>query len=206
LKLLDELLTGLPTDSGTTWEMQFGHEYEDEARRRLAEVLGEQEMTVPAFVPHPELSLVGCSPDALIGDNAGAEIKCRCSAAHTRLLVEDLVAIRNDDRAEVPKDNVAQVQFSLWVTQRELWYYVSFNPAHDDSTDLLVLTVERDEPMIKKLASRAEIMRECLLNAYKQFTGSDTFRMDEARQERLAKWVTWKPFEKLSLLHKDQGE
>ena len=103
MKLLNELLTMLPSDSGTSWEMEFGHEYEAEARSRLPEVLGltAEQITTPAFILHPELSLIGCSPDALIDSKdvrAGAEIKCRCSEAHTRLLMEDLVASRNGDR------------------------------------------------------------------------------------------------------------
>jgi hypothetical protein len=114
--------------------------------------------------------------------------------------MEDLAAEKNGDRAEVPEANIVQVQFSLWVTGRSLWYYVSFNPAHDESTDLLILTVERDEPMIKKLASRASIMREFILAAYERFTGTDVIKID---MERLTRWVHSKPFDRIPLFHKE---
>jgi len=208
IKLLDELLTGLPSDSASTYEMQFGHEYEAQARAKLKEMLPMMQpeyaqlglIEVPDFINHPTEPGIGCSPDALIGTKAGAEIKCRCAELHTRLLLEDMAAGLDGYRADVPSQNVAQVQFCLWVTQRELWFYVNHNPAHDDSTDLLVLPVERNERMIKKLETRAKIMRDCIFKAFEKFTGSDSLRID---MDRLTRYVTGKPFERIGMFHKE---
>lgn len=62
----------------------------------------------------------GCSPDGLIGDNAGLEIKCP-------------FGLRND---EAPKFKALadqphyldQVQFSLWVTGRDWWHFYQWSP------------------------------------------------------------------------------
>lgn len=72
----------------------------------------------------------GCSPDALIGDDCGLEIKSPQPTHHVRYLLEGVV----------PKAYVPQVQMSMYVTGRPRWMFVSY------SRDLpkLVLTVERD--------------------------------------------------------------
>lgn len=62
----------------------------------------------------------GCSPDGLIGDSAGLEIKCPFG--------------KRKDEAPVLKPLLeqphyyAQVQFSLWVTGRETWYFFQWTP------------------------------------------------------------------------------
>lgn len=59
---------------------------------------------------------VGASPDRLVGDKGGLEIKTRLSKLQFRLL-------RTDD---IGKKHLAQIQFCLWVTGREWWDYISF--------------------------------------------------------------------------------
>ena len=62
----------------------------------------------------------GCSPDGLIAADRGLEIKCP-------------FGLRNDESpkfktlAEQPH-YFAQVQFSLWVTGREAWYFYQWTP------------------------------------------------------------------------------
>ena len=80
---------------------------------------------------------VGCSPDGLLGDDGGIEIKCPFADTHVRYLLA----------GEVPKDYAAQVHGSLYVTGRKWWKFVSYRrhfPA-------LVVTVERDEEIMGKI-------------------------------------------------------
>jgi len=62
----------------------------------------------------------GCSPDGLIGNCVGLEIKCPFS-------------LRKDDKpqfktlADQPH-YFAQVQFSMWVTSRLAWYFFQWSP------------------------------------------------------------------------------
>lgn len=76
---------------------------------------------------------VGFSPDGLIGADGGIEIKSPQPQAHIRYLLEGVV----------PPDYVAQVQFSLYVSGRKWWKFVSYSrqfPA-------LVVHVEPDPKM-----------------------------------------------------------
>lgn len=77
---------------------------------------------------------IGCSPDGLIGDDAGIEAKCPQATQHVRYLRE----------GAVPKAYLAQVHFSMLVTGRPAWWFISY------SRDLpkLKVRVERD-PMIE---------------------------------------------------------
>lgn len=63
----------------------------------------------------------GCSPDGLIGDKAGIEIKCPFGKRkHVRPDFKPL--------ADQPH-YYAQIQFSLWVTGRAEWYFFQWCPA-----------------------------------------------------------------------------
>ena len=59
---------------------------------------------------------VGASPDRLVGDKGGLEIK-------TRLQKLQFYVLRTGD---ISKKHEAQIQFSLWVTGREWWDYMSY--------------------------------------------------------------------------------
>jgi hypothetical protein len=80
---------------------------------------------------------IGCSPDGLIGDDAGIETKCPQPKAQIRYLLA----------GGVPKEYLAQVHMSLLVTGRQTWWFVSY------SQDLprLIVKVERDETILTKL-------------------------------------------------------
>lgn len=60
----------------------------------------------------------GCSPDGLIGELCGLEIKCPTPPMHCRYLLEN----------RVPPDYVAQVHFSMFVTGRPEWVFCSYSP------------------------------------------------------------------------------
>lgn len=73
----------------------------------------------------------GCSPDALLGDDNGLEIKSPQPPQHLKYLL----------RNEVPPEYLAQVHFSMLVTGRPRWTFLSYSrqfPA-------LVVEVQRDE-------------------------------------------------------------
>lgn len=82
----------------------------------------------------------GCSPDALVGEDGGVEIKHPAPPLHLRYLIEGVV----------PKDYVIQVQFCLWVTGRRWWDFVSFSRQFNP----LVVRVEKD-PKLQDAISEA---------------------------------------------------
>lgn len=85
---------------------------------------------------------VGCSPDGLIGEDGGLEIKCPESHTHVKYLLA----------GKLPKDYEAQVHGSMLVTGRPWWNFFSY------CRDLppLVLRVNRDEEKIETLRTALE--------------------------------------------------
>lgn len=99
------------------------------------------ELTSVAFV-ETDNAKVGCSPDGLIGETSGVEIKCpRIDTQIGRLLAGVL-----------PKEYVAQVQGSMFVTGRQTWHFFSYHtrlPAFH-------LIVDRDEAFHEALNEAIE--------------------------------------------------
>lgn len=58
----------------------------------------------------------GCSPDAMLPDGGGMEVKAPQAPNHIRYVLN----------GKVPDDYVTQVQFSLWVTKAKYWKFVSY--------------------------------------------------------------------------------
>jgi hypothetical protein len=113
-ELVAEYLLGQPLDWGTSEWVERGTELEDEARRYYA-FQRDVEVQQVGFVSRDD-GLVGGSPDGLVGDDGGLEIKCLGAAKHVRhMLGEDL-------------GYVGQVQGNLWLTGRAWWDVLSYNP------------------------------------------------------------------------------
>src|SRR5262249_4377321 len=77
----------------------------------------------------------GCSPDGLVGDDGGLELKHPKAATQIKYL----------DAGVVPPKYLPQVHFSLFVTRREWWDFMSYYPG---LRPLLVRTVP-DERTVK---------------------------------------------------------
>jgi hypothetical protein len=93
------------------------------------------------FVPHPITEWVGGSPDGLVGDDGGIEIKCpHNSVVHVETLTGGM-----------PSEHRAQVQGLLWITGREWWDFISFDPRMPEKMRLYIERVKRDEDYIAKL-------------------------------------------------------
>jgi hypothetical protein len=135
-QLAGEILTGEPAPAGYSNDhMLRGQEQEDDARR-LFSLITDYEPIRVGFVREGR---AGCSPDSLIGEDAGLEIKCAIPA----------VQIERLQLGRLPPEHVAQVQGSLWVTGRRHWHFVSYCPRLPP----LIVRVERDEPYIANLAN-----------------------------------------------------
>jgi hypothetical protein len=85
----------------------------------------------------------GASPDSLLGDKGGLEIKS--AAAHIQ--IERLLD------GGLPSEHKAQVQGSLWVAEREWWDFCSYCP----KLPLFVVRVYRDEAYIAKIAHEVDL-------------------------------------------------
>lgn len=138
-KLAGELLTEEPMPSYSNDDMERGKRMEDEARDLYGLMHGGDLIRV-GFIRNGDK---GASPDSLIGDKGGLEIKS--AAAHiqiARLLADEL-----------PSEHKAQVHGSMWVAEREWWDFCSYCP----KLPLFVKRVYRDEAYIAKLANEVDL-------------------------------------------------
>lgn len=148
-KLIDELLAeSLLPPSGEpermTADMHTGVILEAEARcaYEIEFAVGARVQDV-GLLMH-ESGLYGGSPDCLVGDEGGAEIKCPSPTVHIRY-------IRN---GVLPLDHKAQVHGYMAVTGRPWWDFYS----HCRGLQPFRLRIERDD-FTKKLES--EVLRFC---------------------------------------------
>lgn len=137
-KLAGEILTGQPAENYSNGYMDRGKAMEDEARSFYGFTRAAELTRVGFIVNGPK----GCSPDSLIGDKGGLEIKT--AAAH--------IQIERLEKDQLPPEHKAQVQGNLWVTERAWWDFVSYWPG----LPLLVVHVARDEAYIKQIAEAVD--------------------------------------------------
>jgi putative phage-type endonuclease len=147
--LVVEQLTGKSLDGFTTAAMKQGVEREPFARMAYEARTGIVVQEV-GFCRHDDL-MAGASPDGLIDSDGGLEIKCPERTAHLRYLQQD---------AE-PAEYTWQIQGGMWITGREWWDFVSYNPDFPEHLQLIVRRIRRNEEAIKTLAGEVEaFMRE----------------------------------------------
>lgn len=107
---------GVYEDSVQTWAMQRGTELEPEAVLEYEEQTGRECLRVGLCLTDD--GLFGASPDSLVDDDGGLEIKCPTLDTHLEYL----------DTQAVPTKYRLQVQGALWVTGRAWWDFFSYYP------------------------------------------------------------------------------
>lgn len=139
-QLVAERLTGVAAESFTNAAMQWGCDYEAEARRAYA-FYRDATVTEEAFTPHPTIEMAGASPDGLIGDDGLLELKCPITATHITTLLGGIV----------PAKYVTQMMFQMACTGRQWCDFASYDPRLPESMRLFVKRVERDDAEIARL-------------------------------------------------------
>jgi hypothetical protein len=139
MTLACERLTGRPDPGwGGNEHTERGHAMEGEARDMYA-FQAAADLTEVGFITDGKK---GCSPDRLIGEDGGLEIK----TALPHILGEILL------KNEVPTTHTAQVQGSMWVCKRQWWdvaIYFTGMP-------IFIKRVHRDEAYIQTLATEVD--------------------------------------------------
>ena len=115
-QLAAEKVTGHRDEIYQNAAMARGVELEPEARE-LFEFNTGIEVTQVGICRH-DSGLFSCSPDGLIGDFSGLEIKCPSMAVHVEYLLG----------GKVPADYYQQVHGSMLVTGRKEWFFMSYYP------------------------------------------------------------------------------
>jgi putative phage-type endonuclease len=135
-QLAGELIVGEKEEGYTNGAMQRGIELESEARA-LFELITGKEVQEVGMCYYDERRDRSCSPDGLIADDEGLEIKCPSLAVHVEYLLGK----------KLPTTYYQQVQGSLYITGRKRWHFLSYYPG----VQLFHIVVERDEEWIAKL-------------------------------------------------------
>ena len=126
-KLLAEWVTGEPYDEvpdnsymerGKALEPQARAFYAFHADADVREVGFVGRRVSMADIQDPEAIHVGCSPDGLVGDEGGLELKVPLEHTHINYLALD----------GMPTAYIPQVQGCLWVTGRAWWDFLSYAP------------------------------------------------------------------------------
>ena len=112
-----------------TIDMEFGKVLEEEARPWYSAEFGVDIQTVGLCTTDD--GRIGCSPDGLIGDDCGIEIKCPSPHTHVKYLLNGVL----------PPEYAAQVHGAMLVTGRRKWVFLSYCRRYP----ALVLTVEYDQ-------------------------------------------------------------
>jgi putative phage-type endonuclease len=159
-ELVVERLTGVPTEGYVSKEMQWGTEYEPQAR---AAYEFHRDVTVieVGLVKHPKIEGSHASPDGLVNDDGLLEIKCPNSATHIDTLLG----------ATIPAKYVTQMLWQMACTGRQWVDFVSYDPRMPEPMRLFVSRLHRDDAAIAELE---KMVRE--------FLAETTLRVGHLRQ------------------------
>ena len=115
--------------------MARGNELENDARLTY-EFIKDCEVLEVGFCKDDNAE-VGISPDGLIGEDGGLEIKCPKETTHISYL----------DDGGLPLIYKPQVQGAMWITGRLWWDFMSYHP----QLPPMIIRVLRDEKYISKM-------------------------------------------------------
>ena len=143
-KKLAEWWQGGPLMSFNTFDVEQGQMLEHEAKP-FAKLEYGLEITNVGLVTTDD-GMAGCSPDGLIGDDSGIEIKCPAVHTHVGYLLG----------GELPDEYAAQVHGSMYVTGRSSWRFMSYRRHFPP----VMLLIERDDEIQKQIAEALAIFLE----------------------------------------------
>lgn len=170
LKLAGEILTGEPMANFSNQHTRRGHYQEEEARQLYAFMRGVDVDTV-GFIRNGDK---GGSPDGLVGEDGGVEIKTKLPHLHLDVLLKN----------EVPEEHLPQVDGLIFVAEREWWDFSSYCRGLKP----FIKRVYRDEERIKKLASAVDRFNNELADIVEQVRrGSEP--VDAPEQNTEFEWI-----------------
>lgn len=136
-------------ESWSNKDTERGNELEPIARQ-IYEMETGDEINEVGFVEYDES--VGCSPDGLIGEDGGIEIKCPDDKAYFEYILDKEKAISSDYHW--------QIQMNLLITGRKYWKMVVYNPNFKKS--MFIFTIEPDKEKFEALLKGFEVGRKLL--------------------------------------------
>jgi hypothetical protein len=122
-----------------SYAMENGTNTEPEARR-FYEMQRDTDVRQVGFILDDQ-DKFGCSPDGLVGEDGGLELKCPLLKTQAQYVIEGVL----------PDEYKPQVHSTLWITKRKWWDFLSYAPGLPP----LLVRVEPDD-YTEKLGKIAE--------------------------------------------------
>jgi len=148
-------LIGVEKEYYTNADIERGNDLENIARSAYEFQTGNTIKEV-GFITNDLYLNSGMSPDGLIDDNGGCEIKARNNNKHFSLIL--------GETKEIPFN---QIQMSLLISEREWWDFISFNP--NFNKPLFIKRVYPDLAYFEKLKNgiiKGNELIKSMLNSY----------------------------------------
>lgn len=151
-ELLAEMMLGRPLDLDLEnyqgAYMARGTDLEDSAISSYEFLKGE---TMPGGFVTNDAATYGCSPDRLVGEDGGLEIKIPGAKTHVRYMLNP---------ESLKQEYKVQVQGSLLVTGRDWWDQMSYHP----ELQPVIIRAYRDTEFIETLRMAIDSFAETLLS------------------------------------------
>lgn len=151
---LAERWSNTPTNSNFkgTDSMELGQMLEAEARNTFC---FDRDVTIQQVgLILTDCERYGASPDGLIGDSSGLELKAPLAHTHVGYLLAGVV----------PDEYQVQVHMSMFVSGRPSWHFMSYHRGFPS----LILEVERDDHKQQVIAEALELFTERYDEAFKR--------------------------------------
>jgi len=134
------------TEHGQRWEKQAFLEYD------LLDLEMRTKVYEPGFMVHPELTILGATPDFLEGDDTTGQIKCPSKGEnHLKMWHHG-----------IDKGYVCQVNTEALVTGRGKIVFISYDPRAVTTQRLFVQRLEPDEGLQKRVLENARLIQHAL--------------------------------------------
>jgi putative phage-type endonuclease len=143
-ELICERMTGEPYPQYTTVAMQRGTELEPQARAAYA-FHRDVDVIEVGFIPHPTITMSGCSPDGLVDADGLVELKCPDSHVHISYCLG----------AQMPGEYIMQMMWQLACTGRQWCDWVSYDPRLPSHRQLLIRRITRSDDLIRIMEDQA---------------------------------------------------
>lgn len=162
-KIASELLTGVAQGQGyVSAAMDWGNEQEPFARGAY-EVSTNSQVSQIGFVLHETIPFFGGSPDGMVNDDGGVELKCPDTTTHLKWILD----------GEVPEAHRDQMYTYMALTERRWWDFASFDPRPRDPRYHLFIKrldwnderIDQIESGVKQLLSEVHEMIEGIKEA-----------------------------------------
>ena len=155
-QLAAEFITGQQEETFVSQAMLNGIAREP-ASRALFEMMYGVDVQKVGLVYKDERKLFHCSPDGLVGDHAGLEMKNPSARVHVKYLLDRVF----------PMDYFQQVQMSMYVTGRNLWYFMSSY----EGLPPFIVEMNRNTAFCNRLAEELESFAADLADIVKRIEG-----------------------------------